>query len=177
VWQGSGGSMSGWLEAFIVVATLAIVIQMAILLAMFVSIRRALDQFTRIGNEFQDRMGPILLRVSRILDDSEDRIHSIMTDASEITRVARNQAQRVDRIVTEALDRIRAQVERADHVVTGTLELIEETGSSFRRSVWGPVQQVSAILKGVKAGIDFVRNRGKRNSADSRAQDEEELFI
>jgi hypothetical protein len=169
--------MSGWLEAFIVVATIAIVIQMAVLLAMFVSIRRALEQFTRIANEFQDRMGPILLRVSRILDDSEDRIHSIMSDASEITRVARNQAQRVDRVVSEALDRVRAQVIRADRVVTGTLELIEETGSKFRSTVWGPVQQVSAILKGVKAGIDFVRNRGKRRADGSSVTEDEELFI
>ena len=167
--------MSGWLEAFIVVATIAIVIQMGVLLAMFVSIRKAIEQFTRIGNEFQDRMGPILMRVSRILDDSEDRIHSIMSDASEITRVARNQAQRADRVVTEALDRLRAQVVRADHVVTGTLELVEEAGTKFRTTVWGPIQQFSAILKGVKAGIDFVRSRGKRSAAD--VTEDEELFI
>src|SRR5215469_5890055 len=102
--------MSPWLKVFIAVATIAIVIQMGVLLAMFVSIRKALDQFTKIANEFQDRMGPILLRVSRILDDSEDRIHSIMSDASEITRVARTQAQKVDRVFSEAIERLRIQI-------------------------------------------------------------------
>ncbi len=41
--------MSGWLEAFIVIATIAIVIQMAILLAMFLQIRVAIREFTRIA--------------------------------------------------------------------------------------------------------------------------------
>jgi methyl-accepting chemotaxis protein len=169
--------MSGIVEFFIIVASIAIVIQMAVMLAMLLSIRRAIDQFTRIANEFQDRMGPILLRVGRILDDSEDRIHSIMSDASEITRVARNQAQRIDRVMIETLDRVRAQVARADHVVSGTLELIEETGTKFRSTVWAPIQQFSAILKGVKAGIDFVRTRGRRGSESAAVTEDEELFI
>ena len=168
--------MSAWLEVFIAVATIAIVIQLGVLLAMFVSIRKALEQFTKIGNEFQDRMGPILLRVSRILDDSEDRIHSIMSDASEITRVARNQAQKVDRVMTEALERMRTQVARADQVITGTLEVVEETGMKFRRTVWGPFQQISAIIKGIKTGLDFMRRRSRGVDGDSVAQDEE-LFI
>ena len=168
--------MSGWLEVFIAIATIAIVVQMGVMLAIFVSIRKALEQFNRIGNEFQDRMGPILLRVSRILDDSEDRIHSIMSDASEITRVARTQAQKVDRVMTDTLDRVRAQVIRADHVVTGALEVIEETGDKFRETVWAPVQQISAIIKGIKSGIDFMRSRNRRVDGDSVTQDEE-LFI
>ena len=170
--------MSGVMEAFIIIAAIAIVIQMCVLLAMLVSIRKAIEQFTRIGNEFQDRMGPILLRVSRILEDSEDRIHSIMSDASEITRVARTQAQRIDRVMIETLDRVRAQVQRADHVVTGTLEMAEEAGSKFRSTVWAPLQQFTAILKGIKAGIDFVRTRGRRGGGDGvGVTEDEELFI
>jgi hypothetical protein len=170
--------MSGLVVFFIIVASVAIVVQMCVLVAMLMSLRKALEQFTRIGNELQDRMGPILLRVSRILEDSEDRIHSIMSDASEITRVARNQAQRIDRVMIETLDRVRAQVARADHVVSGTLEVIEETGSKFRSTVWAPIQQFSANLKGVKAGIDFVRTRGgRRNSESASVTEDEELFI
>lgn len=43
--------MSGWLEVFIAVATIAIVIQMAILLAMFVQLQAAIKNFTRIATQ------------------------------------------------------------------------------------------------------------------------------
>jgi len=130
--------MSGWLEAFIVVATVAIVIQMAILLAMFIQMRVAIRQFTRIASDLQVRIDPILVRINRILEDSEDRIASIMGDAAELTRLARSQAQKVDRVFTDAVERLRVQVVRADHILTGALEVVEEAGSTFRRKLWQP---------------------------------------
>jgi len=167
--------MSGWLEAFIVVATFAIVIQMAILLAMFVQLRSAIGTFTRIASQLQARLDPILVRTNRILEDSEERIASIMGDGAEIARVARSQAQKVDRVFTDLVERLRIQVVRADHILTGTLEVIEETGSTFRSKVWKPVHQASAVLKGIKAGLEFIRS-GKRPESDAATQDEE-LFI
>lgn len=169
--------MSGWLEVFIVVAAVAIVIQSAILVGMFFQIKAAIREITKITSEFQTRMGPILLRVSRILDDSEERIHSIMSDASEITRVARTQAQKVDRVFSEALERLRIQIQRADQILTGTLEVIEDTGSKFKNSIWRPVQQASALIKGIKVGIDVLRGRRETADGDTPVTEDEELFI
>jgi hypothetical protein len=167
--------MSGWLEAFIVVATIAIVIQMAILLAMFLQLRTAIGTFTRIALQLQARLDPILTRTNRILEDSEERIASIMGDGAEIARLARGQAQKVDRVFTDMVERLRIQVVRADHILTGALEVIEETGTAFRSKVWKPVHQASAVLKGIKAGLEFIRS-GRRSEPDSATQDEE-LFI
>jgi hypothetical protein len=167
--------MSGWLEAFIVIAAVAIVIQMAILLAMFLQMRLAIRQFTLIASQLQARIDPILLRTNRILEDSEDRIRSIMGDAAEITRVARSQAQKVDRVFTDAVERLRIQVIRADHILTGALEVIETTGSTIRSTVWGPIHQATAVIRGIKAGLEFFRS-GKRPEPDTTPQDEE-LFI
>lgn len=167
--------MSGWLEAFIVIAAVAIVIQMAILLAMFLQIRVAIREFTRIATTLQSRIDPILLRTNRILEDSEDRIRSIMGDGAEIARVARSQAQKVDRVFTDAVERLRVQVVRADHILTGALEVVENTGSTIRNSVWGPIQQATAVLRGIKAGLEFFRT-GRRPQPDTATQDEE-LFI
>jgi hypothetical protein len=168
--------MSSWIEIFIIIATVAIVIQMAILLAMFVQMRSAIENFTRLANDLHARIDPILLRVNHILEDSEDRIASVMGDAAEITRLARGQAQKVDRVFTEAVERLRIQVIRADQILTGAIEVIEEAGSRVRRTVWGPFQQASAVLKGLKVGLDLIRGQQRRPQPDSATQDEE-LFI
>jgi hypothetical protein len=130
----------------------------------------------RIASDLQARIDPILLRINNILADSEDRIASIMGDAAELTRVARTQAQKVDRLFTEAVERLRIQVIRADQILTGTLEVIEDAGSTFRRKLWEPIQQASAMLKGLKAGLDFIRGQKRPPRSEDATQDEE-LFI
>jgi hypothetical protein len=169
--------MSGWVEAFIIIATIAIVIQMAILLAMFVQLRTAIENFTRIANDLQARIDPILLRVNRILEDSEDRIATVMGDAAEISRIARGQAQKVDRVFTEAVERLRVQVIRADQILTGALEVVEDAGTKFRKTLWGPIHQASALLKGLKVGLDFIRGQQRRRQEPDSATQDEELFI
>jgi len=46
--------------------------------------------------------------------------------------------------------------------------------------VWGPIKQASAVMKGIKVGLDLLRNvRGERRSSvdvEGLEQDEE-LFI
>ncbi|HKD64994.1 MAG TPA: hypothetical protein VKB40_13265 [Candidatus Acidoferrales bacterium] len=168
--------MSGWIQAFIVIAAVAIVIQMAILLGIFFQVRTAIEQFARIATDLQTRIDPILLRTNRILEDSEDRVASIMGDAAEITRVARGSAQKIDRVFTDAVERLRVQIIRADHILTGTLEVVEESGMKFKRTLWTPIQQASAILKGMKVAIDMLRGQNRRPEPDAATADEE-LFI
>jgi predicted phosphohydrolase len=170
--------MSGWVELFIAVAAGAIVIQMCILVAMLVSMRAAIENFTRLANDLQARIDPILTRSNRILEDSEDRIASVMGDAAEITRLARSQAQKVDRVFTDAVERLRVQVIRADQIITGVIEVVEEAGTRVRKTVWGPIHQVSAVLKGLRVGLDLIRGQQQRRrpEPDGATQDEE-LFI
>ncbi|HXN74275.1 MAG TPA: hypothetical protein VN861_17140 [Candidatus Acidoferrales bacterium] len=169
--------MNPWVEAFIVIAAIAIVIQMGILLSMLVTMKGAIEKFSGIASDLQSRIDPILLRTNRILEDSEDKIASIMSDGAEVTRMARGQAQKIDRVFTDSLERLRIQVIRADQILTGALEVIEDTGTKVRNTLWGPVHQVSAVLKGVKVGIDVLRGvQGRKAEPDGAPQDEE-LFI
>ncbi|MGH9692304.1 MAG: DUF948 domain-containing protein [Candidatus Acidiferrales bacterium] len=169
--------MPVWVEVFIVIAALALLVQTAFLVALLFEIRPLIKQCVRIASNLHAKMDPILLRTSHILDNSEDRIKSIMEDASEITHVARNQAQKVDRVFTDAVERLRLQVIRADHIVTGTLEVIEDAGSKVRRTVWRPIHQVSAVLKGLKVGLDVIRGERPGHTESDGAHQDEELFI
>ncbi|HTU32655.1 MAG TPA: hypothetical protein VMF66_02510 [Candidatus Acidoferrum sp.] len=166
---------TGLITAFIIIAALAILLQAVILLVMAVQMKSSVEKLLKITNDLHGRIDPILTRTARILDDSEDRISSIMGDAAEITRIARGQAQKVDRVFTEAVERLRLQVIRTDQILTGTLEVIEDAGSKFRKSVWMPIQQASALLKGLKAGLEFLRSSNRPKS--DAVQQDEELFI
>ncbi len=167
--------MPVWVELFIAVAAIAIVIQTVIIASTLLILRPTIENFQRIAADLQSKINPILATTSRILDDSEERIRSIMGDASEITHLARGEAQKVDRVLTDAIERLRLQVIHADQILTGTLEVIEETGEKVRKSVITPVNQVSALLKGIKVGLDVIR--GRRGAGSDGVPQDEELFI
>jgi uncharacterized protein YoxC len=169
--------MSGWVEAFIVIAAVAIVIQMAVMVGMMLSVKKSLDHFTRLSTDLESRINPILTRVNRILEDSEGRISSVMGDTAEITRLARSQAQKVDRIFTDTIERLQIQVIRADQILTGAMEVVDEAGTKFRNTLWGPIRQASAVMKGIKVGLDMLRRQQNGVTEADVASQDEELFI
>jgi hypothetical protein len=170
--------MQSWLPFFVIVASLSIILQTLILAAMFFQFRRQGRRVEQIAEEFRARVTPILGRVQVLVEDAQPKISSMLSDATEITRVARTQVQRVDRVMVEAVDRLRLQLVHADQILTGALETIEETGAQLRKTLWGPVQSVSALVRGIQVGLEFFRGGRMRRPPESPAeQPDESLFI
>ena len=176
--------MQVWLEVFSMVAALALVVQVVILTVLLFQMRRTSENVNRLVSEVQSRMGPILTRVQILLDDAQPRISSMVNDASHIVYLARGQAQKVDRVFTEAADRLRGQLVHMDHILTGALEAVEDAGSQVKNSFWRPMHKASALVQGIKVGLDLLRSRRRgwdgrsdRRRDEPREPQEEELFI
>ncbi len=170
--------MQFWLEVFSIIAAIALVVQVVILTLLFFQLKRTSENTNRLVTDLQSRVGPILTRVQILLDDTQPKISNMVNDASHIVYLARGQAQKIDRVFTDAADRLRGQLVHADRILTGTLEAVEDAGSKFSHSFWKPVQKASALVQGIKVGLDLLRSRRRRRGSDEpREQQEEELFI
>jgi hypothetical protein len=170
--------MQFWLEFFCIVAAVALVVQVVILTMLFFQLRRTTENVNRLVGDLHSRVGPILTRAQILLDDTQPKISSMVNDASHIVYLARGQAQKIDRVFTDASDRLRGQLVHADRILTGTLEAVEDAGSKFKHNFWRPVQKASALVQGIKVGLDLLRSRrGRRSGDEPREQQEEELFI
>jgi len=104
----------------------------------------------------------------------------MVADAAHVVYLARGQAQKLDRVVSEASDRLRGQLVAADRILTGALETGGKkpalSSSAESGSQW---QRVSAVVTGIKVGLDFLRSRRARGprASDDAVEHEEELFI
>jgi hypothetical protein len=170
--------MQTWIVVSVVIAAIAIVVQVTILTAMFFQMRRTMERLDKVTGDLHACIGPIITRVQILLDDTQPRISELVADAAHVVYLARGQAQKMDRIFTDASDRLRGQLVHADRILTGALETVEEAGTQFRRSFWRPVQKVSAVVTGIKVGLDLLRTRrGRSGRSDDAVEHEEELFI
>jgi hypothetical protein len=170
--------MQFWMEFFSIVAAIALIVQVGILIALFLQLKRTTESVNKVVNDLNTRIGPILTRTQLLLDDTQPKISTLVEDASQIVYLARGQAQKMDRILTDATDRLRGQLVRADRILTGTLEAVEDAGIAMRRNFMGPVQKASALVQGIKIGLDVLRSRrGNKSSVRETVEQEDELFI
>jgi hypothetical protein len=170
--------MQFWMEFFSIVATIALIVQVAILIGLFLQLKRTTEAINRMIADLHTRIGPILTRTQILLDDTQPKITSLVDDASHVVYLARVQAQKMDKVFSEASDRLRGQLVRADRILTGTLEAVQDAGTQVRRTILGPVQKASAVVQGIKVGLDFLRaRRGRRDSVEETLEQDEELFI
>ena len=107
----------------------------------------------------QTKVSPILSRVQVLLDDTQPKISEMVADASHVVYLARGQAQKMDRVLTEASDRLRGQLMHADRILAGALEAVEETGAKLQQGFWKPVRKASAVMTGIRVGLDLLRSR------------------
>jgi hypothetical protein len=171
--------METWVVVSVVIVAVAIVFQAAMLAMMFIQMRKTADKVEHLTSDLHSRVGPILTRVQILLDDTQPKISDMVSDAAHVVYLARGQAQKLDRVVTEATDRLRGQLVTADRILTGALETVEDAGTQFKRGVWAPMQKASAIISGIKVGLDFLRSRrsARRSAEEADVEDGEELFI
>ncbi len=172
--------MDGWLVAFVAITGLAVLLQAGVLLAMYIQMRQTSRRVENIATDLQSRVNPILTRIQILTEDAQPRISAMVSDAAEITHLARSSAQRMDRAFTEMLDRLRLQLAHADQILTGALEAVDEAGTQFRKTILGPVQSASAVIRGIQTGLEFFRSARTRHQPESSAPREpqdEGLFI
>src|SRR5438128_11243116 len=98
--------MEHWLPFFVAVTALAVVLQTAILVGMYLQVRQLSERLTRMATDLEARAHPILSRLQVLLEDIQPRISSLVADTTGIVHLARGQAQKVARASTAAADRL-----------------------------------------------------------------------
>ncbi len=168
------------LTIVIAITAAAVVLQMLILLALYLSVRKLSARLELVTDETQSRVFPLLENVKVIqedvkvwMDTSRPKIDVILDNAAHVSTVARTDIDRVGATLNDLLDRLRLQVIRADELVTHTMDRVEETSEKVQHSVMSPVRQVSGIVQAISVGVGaFFSQRRRRNGGPS-----EEMFI
>ncbi len=166
----------GVLTAFVIVTALAVVIQAAILFAMYQALRQLREAVIRIDAGIKEHFHPLLRSMRAVADAVREPATVIAGNLAEISGILRERTEAADAVAAELVDRFRAQAIRADELLTATLEKVQRAVDAAQRGVLVPIRELSALLAGVRSGLDFFLGR-RRPPARERARQEEELFI
>ncbi|HUZ47866.1 MAG TPA: hypothetical protein VMW54_14615 [Terriglobia bacterium] len=164
------------LTIFIILAAAAIVLQAFAMFGIYMAIRRLQADVTGIRSEVMQRLDPLTRSVTDIVTDTREPLRTVMSNLVEVSRTLREGTSSVDAVVDDLVDKCRLQIIRIDQTITDILEKIEKTTATVQRNIIVPVTEVSAIVKGVQAGMDFFLSR-RRSSRSSEVPQDEQMFI
>ena len=171
--------MENWVAIFVIVAAVAIVIQMGLLMAIYISMKKTSDRVNAVAEAVEKRGVPLLETVSGMVTTNAPKINIILDNAMAASMTAKHQVDRLDTTVTDIVDRTRLQVIRVDELVTRTMDRVEETTDLVHHTVISPVKALAGVLSGVTATANLLFG-GKRRRAQRGPRNggpEDEMFI
>ena len=173
--------MENLIPLFIALTGAAVVLQACVLLALYLSVRKTSAHIEGLATEVKAKALPALESAQSILVDLRPKLQVIAENLHETTTTIRDEVQRMDAIVNDAADRARLQIIRADEMLTRTLDQVEEASDMVHKTVVSPVRQLSGLVQGITAGLEFlIGNRGHRNGGrreSRRSVPQDEMFI
>jgi hypothetical protein len=164
--------------AFVIVVAAAILLQTAILFALYRATRDSTTRMEAIAGRIEKQAAPVLTTAQAILEDAQPKLAEITTNLAESTATVRANVAQMAVATGEILDRARFQAARLDELVTTTVDKIELATDVVQHGVIGPVRRVHAIVQAVSAGVGFLRaNRARKKAAANNGGPDEEMFI
>jgi hypothetical protein len=161
------------LLAFQTIALIALVLAMRQLSTRMASLMATIEEATQ-------NAGPVLRAAREMLTDSKEKLSLVSQNLVEVSQLTKQQMARFDDVMADVSDRLRRQVIRLDDLVSNTVARVEETTEAVQKNVLKPVREISAILTGVRTGLEVLLHRNRSRAgrpAPGRATQEEELFI
>ena len=164
------------LTVVLFLVAVAVLMQGGAMVGIWLAIRRMQRELEAVRADLKQRLDPLTQSVGEILTNSREPVRAIVTNLAEISRILRDRTSRVDEAVGELVDRSRLQISRVDQMVSDLVQKIETTADTVQRSVLSPIHEVSAVVKGVRSGLEFLFSR-RRTPSVSEATQDEQLFI
>ena len=171
------------LLAVVVVIAALLVLQTIALVGLVLALRKLSVRVAALMVITEDAVrdvGPALRAASEMMAESKEKMGLVSQNLLEVSKLTKQQATRIDGVMSDVSDRLRLQVIRFDRLVSDTVSRVEETTELVQNSIVQPIRELSAVLAGVRSGLEFLfrRNRSRADrAAPGRATQEEELFI
>ncbi len=159
------------LTVFVAVAAIALLLQLATLLGLFLVARKLQAQVLHVWPQIEAIIGT----TRRTAEGAEKHIHKIGETSTQILDVTKQQVTRIDELLNDATTRAKVQLERAEMVLDDTMGRAQETVSIVQRSVLRPVREIHGVISGIRTTITHL-GRGGRPTVDHATSDEE-MFI
>jgi len=166
------------LIVFVALTGAAVLLQSFVLLALFLSVRKAAQTIQEEMAELRGVVTPVATETREFLKRVGPQVEAVTRDVAEMVHGLRAQSVEVQVSTTEILERVRRQTSRMDTMFTGVLDTVDRATAVISDAVSIPLRQISGIAAFARAAINTLvtGGRGQRTQPTHSAADKD-LFV
>ncbi len=166
------------LIVFVAVTSLAVVLQMAILFALYLTVKRTTAQVESIAADFQRRSTPIMENARDVIADATPKLKEITSNLTLASRSLKTHAETLGNAAAEMAIRAKTQVIRADDIISRTMDRVEKTTDVVQNSVLSPVRHVQGVVHAISIGLSaFLNQKRERRHEKTRGSSDDGMFV
>jgi uncharacterized protein YoxC len=162
---------------FVVVAAVALVVQMGILFALYKALRQTSERVEGIVGRLEQQATPVLTTAAAILEDARPKLAEITSNLAETSAVVRAHVAQVGEATGEIVERARLQAARLDEFIVSAAQRVEATSELLQHKVFSPMRRIRAIVTALNAGLSFLRSNRPARRTNGEQVEDEEMFI
>lgn len=144
---------------FSVATAAGVLLQAAVLLGMFITIRKALQKMQDTTDELKVHVVPAAAAARRLIEDVSPKLKIASSNLVEASHSLRHQANHINATVDDVLNRTSAHVAHVDEMVGAIFTSVNHASAALQHAVAAPYKQFSGIVAGVKAGFSVLRRK------------------
>ena len=170
--------MEALVTVFIGIVAAALVVQSLAFLGIQRAIRNISVRVDGLSEDIQNKLGTVSTNVTELLTTirpTVEKMHQMQQNLTATSEIIHRRVEDFDILAQDFTDIARQQLVRIQDVAETTSKKIEETAEFLQQGVLTPVNEIAAILRGVRAAMSFLF-RGRGFSPHQSHQDEE-MFI
>ena len=166
---------TGLTVALILVANTALM-QAGAMLGIWLAIRKVPGQIESVRSDVKQRLDPLAQSALEIVNNSREPLRTISANLAEISTILRDRTSNADQMAAGLVDKTRLQIVPVDRLVSELVEKVETTVDAVQKGILGPISEVSAVVKSMRSGLEFLFSRRRVTNVSEATQDEQ-LFI
>jgi hypothetical protein len=170
--------MAVLLAVFTGIVAVSLFMQSLALLGIYRSIRNISDRIVKLSADLSRNADNISNRGSEVLAAIKaftERFQAMQENLTATTEVVQRRVVEVDAFLEDTVQAARLQVARIQETVDNASRRVEETFDVLQNRVLAPINELNAVITGIRVGLDVLRGRRKRPVNPS--QQDEEMFI
>ncbi len=166
------------LALFTGIVAVSLLLQSLAFWGIYRSVRQMSARIDKLANDFTRKTESLTSKTEAMLSSVRgfvDKLEGMQANLTATTEIIQRRVVEIDAFLEDTATSARRQVARLQAVVENASARVEETFETLERRVLTPVNEVSAIITGVKTGLDVLLR--KRGRPVNTSRQDEEMFI
>jgi uncharacterized protein YoxC len=135
------------LRVFIAITAAAVVTELGILVATFLTLRKTAKTVQLLAEDLRHETSPVLQIARSIAREFGPKLETLTTDVSKVKALVRSRADRFKAAGNVVEGRINVQISRGSGLVTKNRQRLEDINENMRRTLVIPIRKLSTVFR------------------------------